>query len=207
MCCLVTTYPGATGRTAAHGLPVGLVGAQAEALGLELVLVETDWEHYEARFREAISSLRDRGITAGVFGDIDLEEHRRWVERVTAEAGVEALLPLWGADQAALLGEWVEAGFEALIVAVRSDLGLRWLGRKLDARCAASLARSLGRRGLSPAGESGEYHTVVVDGPPFHRRLQVRQAVPVLRDSHWMLDITDYGLEDRTGERGPATGR
>ncbi|MDI6894750.1 MAG: diphthine--ammonia ligase [Bacillota bacterium] len=199
---LVTTYSGRTERTMAHGLRLELVRTQAEALGVELIAVETGWEEYEARFKAAISSLRERGVEAGVFGDIDLREHREWVERVSREAGLNALLPLWGADQSVLLREWVSEGFTAVIVAVRSDLGLEWLGRTLDRRCTAELDRALTRRGLSPSGESGEYHTLAVDGPLFQRPLEVREAVPVLRGRHWMLDISEFGLGERRPEAG-----
>lgn len=194
---LVTTYSGRTGRTMAHGFPVDLVRAQAEALGVELVTVETEWGEYEAKFKEAMAGLRERGVEAGVFGDIDLEEHRKWVDRVSGEAGLQALLPLWGADQRVLLREWVNAGFTALIVAVRADLGLEWLGKRLDRQCVTALDRTLTRRGLSPSGESGEYHTLVVDGPLFGRPLEIREATPVLRGRHWMLDIREYALGGR----------
>jgi len=195
--CLVTTYSGRASRTVAHGFPVDLVRAQAEALGVELITVETEWGEYEAKFKEAIAGLRDRGVEAGVFGDIDLQVHREWVERVSREAGLDALLPLWGADQRALLREWVSEGFTAVIVAVRADLGLEWLGKTLDGRCVAALDRVLTRRGLSPSGENGEYHTLVVDGPLFRHPLEIREATPVLRGRHWMLDIREYALGER----------
>jgi uncharacterized protein (TIGR00290 family) len=194
---LLTTYSGRTGRTVAHGFPVALVRAQAEALGIELITVPTEWEEYEAKFREAIAGLRERGVEAGVFGDINLEEHRQWVERVSREAGLGALLPLWGANQRTLLREWVSEGFAAVIVAVRADLGPEWLGKTLDRRCVAALDRALTRRGLSPSGEGGEYHTLVVDGPLFGRPLEIHEATPVLRRRHWMLDIREYGLAER----------
>lgn len=91
----------------AHGFPVDLVRAQAEALGTQLIAVPTEWEEYEARFRKAIAPLRELGVEAGVFGAIDLPEHREWVERVMREAGLAAMLPLWGVDQTALLREWL----------------------------------------------------------------------------------------------------
>lgn len=195
---LVTTYSGSTGRTMAHGFRMDLVRAQAEALGVELIAVETGWEDYENKLKEAIAPLREQGVEAGVFGDIDLEEHREWVERVSREAGYRAILPLWDVDERVLLEEWVEQGFSAIIVAVRSDLGLEWLGRTLDRGCIADLDHALTRRGLSPSGESGEYHTLAVDGPVFRRPLQVNEATPVLRGHHWMLDIKEFGLGERT---------
>lgn len=193
--CLLTTYSGKTGRTVGHGFPLDLVQAQAGALGLELVAVDTEWAEYEARFKQAICCLRDKGMEAGVFGDIALAEHRQWVERVAREAGVSAWLPLWGEEESALLQEWLSAGFKGIVVAVRVDaLGLGWLGRHLDSRCIEELAGALCRHGHSPCGEKGEYHTLVVDGPPFRKRLRVEEAVPVLRGEHWVLDIQRFSL-------------
>ncbi|HHY94566.1 MAG TPA: adenosine nucleotide hydrolase, partial [Firmicutes bacterium] len=189
---LVTTYSGNDGRTRGHGFPLELVQAQAQALGAELVAVETEWEDYETRFKDAIRELRARGVEKGIYGDIDMVEHREWVERVTAEAGLTAWLPLWGENQGMLLREWEQAGFTALIVAMRYDLGLGWLGRPLDHRCLGEIESALAERGLSPSGESGEYHTLVVDGPAFGRPLQIKEAVPVLRDRHWVLDIRQW---------------
>lgn len=196
--CLLTACSAQAGRTMVHGLPLGLLRCQAEALRLPLVLVDTDWSTYERDFRQALRNLRRQGIETGVFGDIDLVEHRRWAERVTGEAGMAAWLPLWGEDQPALLRHWVGVGFEALLVACQVDaLGLAWLGRRLDLRCVTRLERSLRRGGRSPCGEQGEYHTLVVDGPIFRQRLHVEEALPVLRGSHWVLDIQSFSSTPR----------
>lgn len=196
--CLLTTCSRETGRTMVHGLPVGLLRCQAEALGLPLALVHTDWPTYERDYRRALGDLGRQDIETGVFGDIDLIEHRRWAEKVTGETGMAAWLPLWGEDQAAILRHWVSAGFEALLVACRADaLGPAWLGRRLDLRCVIRLERWLRSRGRSPSGEQGEYHTLVVDGPIFRRRLNVEEALPVLRGSHWVLDIRGFSSTPR----------
>lgn len=192
---LLTTYSRSTGHTMGHGFPLGLVRLQAESLGAELVAVKTEWREYEADFKAALGALDERGVMAGVYGDVDLAAHREWVERVTRDAGLTAHLPLWGEDQRALLREFVAAGFEAIIVAARADLGLSWLGRALDERCAGELERALGERDLSPSGEGGEYHTLVIGGPGFSRRLEVQEAVPVLRRHDWVLGIRRFGLE------------
>lgn len=201
---LVTTYSPATGRTMAHGLPLDLLRAQARALDLELVPVPAEWEDYEARFREALRALRKRGAEACIFGDIDLPEHREWVERVTREAELRAWLPLWGEAQPALLQEWWAEGFQAIIVAVRSDaLGLDWLGRPLDQEAVSEMGNLLQARGLSPCGEGGEYHTLVLGGPLFRQRLEITEAVPVLCQRHWLLDIKSFALKPASlGETG-----
>ena len=77
-----------------HGINSGLLKAQAEALGIPIVPRNTTWKTYEEAFKSAVSELKKKGIQSGVFGDIDLQEHRDWVERVCRESGIKAILPL-----------------------------------------------------------------------------------------------------------------
>ncbi|HHV79119.1 MAG TPA: diphthine--ammonia ligase [Firmicutes bacterium] len=180
------------GVTAAHGLPLRVVEKQVKSLGLELVAVDSGWDDYEDNFKKAVSGLANRGVVRGVFGDIDLEEHRRWVERVCEEAGVAAELPLWGAAQEDLLMEWVEGGFRAVITAVNSAvLDLRWLGRPLDRNTVEELIVLAKRQGFSPSGEAGEYHTLVLGGPPFQTNLAVERATPCYASGYWKLEVSD----------------
>ncbi|MCK4468240.1 MAG: hypothetical protein KAU60_07795, partial [Desulfobacterales bacterium] len=115
-----------------HGIRTSVLRLQAEAMDLAIVQPRSSWETYEAEFKKALSDLKDKGVEAGIFGDIDLEEHREWVERVSRESGMEAVLPLWGEKKRGnLIEELIETGFEAVVVASRKDL-LRqeWLGRR-----------------------------------------------------------------------------
>ncbi len=176
-----------------HGIEAGWLKLQSRAMGQRLLQIKTYSEDYEASFKEVLKALRQKGITEGVFGDIDFEEHRQWVSRVSAEAGLKAVLPLWGQSQRELLREFVAAGFEAVVIATQEDkLSEDWLGRRLDAGFIADLER-LGQE-VTPCGEAGEYHTLVIDGPLFKQRLDIIRAEPVLRDGHWFLDIKDCRL-------------
>ncbi len=156
--------------TRSHGLPVPLVQRQAESLGVPLVTRAATGDDYEAAFLDALAELRDRlGITVGVFGDIDLQPHRDWVERVCAIAGLKASLPLWLESRRALLDELLGAGVVATIVAVDiARLDERFLGRRLD----VALVPELEAAGVDACGEEGEFHTVVTEAPLF------RVAVP-----------------------------
>lgn len=181
------------GITAAHGLPLSAIRNQVESAGMELVAVEADWENYEVKFRSAVAALRDRGVSGGVFGDIDLPEHRSWVERVCGEAGVRAELPLWGCPQELLLEEWVEQGFKAVVVGVNAAaLDLSWLGRPLDARAIDELIALGNTRTFSPSGDAGEYHTLVTGGPPFSSDLEIRFGRPVFTSGYWRLEVLDW---------------
>jgi diphthine-ammonia ligase len=174
-------------RSRSHGLSRRLLSAQADALGLPIRFGAASWDGYEAEFRRLlIEEAAGAEIGSGVFGDIDLEEHREWVERVCGEAGVDACLPLWQRDRRAFMDELLGAGFEAVIVAVRDGvLPAELLGRTIDAELVAAIERE----GADAAGENGEYHSLVVAGPPFERRLAVEPGERLLRDGVWFLDV------------------
>lgn len=159
-------------RSRSHGLPRALLDRQATALGARLVTGSADWNTYEARFVEILRTLRAEGHEVGVFGDIDLEPHREWEERVCAAAGVRAHLPLWQEDRARLSLEVRDAGFRAVVVCVDSRyLDDSFVGREYDDRFLADLPG-----GVDACGENGEFHTFVYDGPGFAAPVPFRRA-------------------------------
>ncbi len=148
-----------------HGLPRDIIHAQAEAMGIPILQKGASWGGYEEAFREAVSEIKSQGINSGVFGDIDVEEHRAWVERVCKELGIKPFLPLWLCDRESLMKEFIKAGFKAVVCAVNASyLGEEWLGREVNFDFLEDL-KKLGTVDL--CGEKGEYHTFVYDGPLF----------------------------------------
>jgi uncharacterized protein (TIGR00290 family) len=180
-------------RAMSHGLDHKLIALQAQSIGLPILQQEVTWETYEAGFKDALRKLKLKGITGLVTGDIYLQEHKVWIDRVCSEVGVKAILPLWDMDSAKLLTNFIEAGFKAIIVSVKAQfLGKEWLGRQVDNK----LASELGQLAIDVCGEAGEFHTFVYDGPTFKRPIRIGKAVPVARDDHWTLDILEYSLSD-----------
>ena len=150
--------------THSHGLPLAFVERQAEALSLPLVRRVASWDTYEDAFLDGLAELRGLVVEVGVFGDIDLQPHRDWVERVCGVAGLAACLPLWLEPRRALLDELFAAGVEATIVTVDTGrLDERFLGRRLE----PALIRELEAAGVDACGEEGEFHTVVTGAPLF----------------------------------------
>lgn len=173
-------------RSRSHGLPVTLLELQASSLGMRLITRKTSWDDYEANFLDAVKGLREEGFSAGVFGDIDLEHHREWIEKVCAQAGVEAFLPLWKSDRDDLLKELLSSGFKATIVSAKdSVLDSAFLGKILD----DAIIEKMKRTGIDASGEDGEYHTFVTDGPIFSRPVEVLQRGIHLRDGYHFLDL------------------
>jgi diphthine-ammonia ligase len=170
-CAALFTMIDETGvKSRSHELSPDALAKQARAMGIPLRTASASWDDYETKFKEAASSLREEGILHGVFGDIDLKEHREWVERVCGEIGMEAHLPLWEGTRRDLVMEFLKAGFQALIVVVDTrKMPDAYLGRKLD----LALIDELEGIGVDACGENGEFHTFVFDGPIFREKLEL----------------------------------
>jgi len=184
------------GRTSwSHGMAARWLDMQSKAIGIPLVQKRTTQADYEATFKRTMADFKREGITAGVFGDIDFNAHREWIDRVCAAGSITPHLPLWLMDQNKILKDFVGLGFETIVVAVNAELlGESWVGRVID-RAFISDIKKL--ENVTPCGESGEYHTLVVDGPIFKKRLEVIEAKKVLRDKHWFYEITKCELKDK----------
>ncbi|MDD4860164.1 MAG: diphthine--ammonia ligase [Dehalococcoidales bacterium] len=179
-----------------HGLTDTVLQQQAQAMGVRLVQRPAAWDGYEAEFIKMLQTFRQEGITEGIFGDIDFNAHREWIERICEKSGISFHLPLWLNDQTQIMRELIALGFEAIVVATNADvLGKEWLGRKIDNQFLHDLS-GMGKS-ITPCGEAGEYHTLVVNGPLFKKRLEVTQSEKILRDKHWFLEIRTAELRDK----------
>ncbi len=177
-------------RSWTHGQSVELLQSQSQAIGIPLIQRQTTMANYEAEFKDALLSLKQKGVTGGVFGDIDLEEHRHWIERICGEVALTPHLPLWGQAQEKILGSFVTSGFEAVVVVTKADLfGEEWLGQKIDLDFLSYLSELRQRYGIQLCSEAGEYHTFVTDGPLFDQRIEILETNTVLREGYWSLEI------------------
>lgn len=173
-------------RSRAHGLPITLLQKQALALGVELVTCSTSWYDYEAMLISALLEFKKNGVEAGVFGDIDLEAHRQWTQRVCSVADIQSYQPLWKKPRRDLLDELLEAGFKATIIAVKNAvLDKQFLGKTLNADTICEIEKA----GIDICGEEGEYHTVITDGPIFSTPLELNTKKQILRDGYWFLEV------------------
>jgi len=182
-------------RSWSHGQSPELLQVQSQAIGIPLVQRRTTGENYEAEFKNMILTLKEEGVEGGVFGDIDFEEHRQWIERVCKDVNITPLLPLWGESQDRIMRDFIDLGFEAVVVATKADLlGEEWLGRKVDMDFIKHLEKLKETKDITPCGEAGEYHTFVIDGPLFRQGIEILEANKVLRDEHWFLEILKCNL-------------
>ena len=179
-------------RSRSHAIPPHLMQAQADALGIPLVIGRAGWTDYEAVFADHLRHFAAQGLTHGLFGDIDLQPHRDWEEKVCAGAGLRAELPLWRAPRRALVDELLALGYRARVVCVDARfLDAGFCGREFDARFVAELPE-----GVDACGENGEFHTFVFDGPRFARPVahelvqvhEIRQSAPAL-GHHFVAEL------------------
>lgn len=155
-------------RSRSHAIPLALIERQAQALGLDLVVRNASWKTYETVFTEALRQLRASGHDTAVFGDIDLQPHRDWEEKVCAAADITPCLPLWHGGRRELADEVLASGFRAIVVCTDARyLGDEFCGREYDAQFIHDLPP-----GVDACGENGEFHTFVYDGPCFRRPVE-----------------------------------
>jgi uncharacterized protein (TIGR00290 family) len=191
--CLLNMVSKDKQRSRSHGVRADVIKKQAEALGIPIVQQPTGDDEYEAVFIKALQSFKRQGIEVGVFGDIDFEPHREWNEKVCAAAGIIPHLPLWQENQNKLLEEFIGAGFKSIIITVKADLlGKEFLGQTLDKNLITDIANL--NKGITPCGEAGEFHTLVVDGPIFKKRLDLTKTKKVSRGEHHFLEILETKL-------------
>ncbi|WP_299556224.1 diphthine--ammonia ligase [Seonamhaeicola sp.] len=157
-------------RSRSHGIPKAILQAQADALNLPIHFFSSTWTDYEVNYIENLKQLAlDYPITHAIFGDIDIESHRAWEEKVSKAANLEAVLPLWQGNRKQLVLDMIDAGLEAMIVSCNQELGPDFLGKIID----ASLIDTFESMGVDACGENGEFHTLVVNAPFFKHGIAV----------------------------------
>ena len=186
---LLTTINESADRVAMHAVRSSLLRAQAGAAGLPLVTLPLPSpcsnEEYERRMGAAVRDAVAQGFTHVSFGDLFLEDVRRYREERLAGTGLTPLFPLWGMPTAALALEMIDSGLEARLTCVDPRVMPReFAGRSFDRELLASLPE-----GVDPCGERGEFHTCVIGGPMFDRPIAVEPGEVVERDGFVFADL------------------
>ena len=186
---LLTTVNAAAGRVAMHAVREELLVAQANALGLPLRVVPIPSpcpnDTYERAMGDAIHAALQDGFTHIAFGDLFLEDIRRYREERLAGTGLTPLFPLFGADTAVLAREMIAGGLKARLTAVDPRaIDRRFASREFDAALLDELPAT-----VDPCGERGEFHTFAYDGPMFSRPIAVTNGVVLERDGFVFADL------------------
>lgn len=169
-----------------HAIPREVLIAQAELASVPIEFIASTWTDYEANYIQKLKSLQaDYQFTHSVFGDIDIESHRAWEEKVSKAAGLIPELPLWQRGRRELVKEMLDTGIEALIVSCQAHLAEAILGKTID----QDLIQVFDGLGIDACGENGEYHTIVVDGPLNKARLDLEIKGQEQHNQYAFLDF------------------
>lgn len=187
--CLLTTLSQPFRRVSMHGVREELLDRQAGSLGihLEKVLIPYPCPNavYEEKMRNTLSLWKERGVTHVIFGDLFLEDIRRYREANLSQLDLTPVFPVWGTDTTSLAREMLEVGFRAVLTCVDpKKLDGKFAGRQFD----SSLLEDLPPM-VDPCGENGEFHTFVYDGPIFRESIPVEIGQSVLRDGFQFADV------------------
>jgi uncharacterized protein (TIGR00290 family) len=185
----LTTVTETFDRVSIHGVRQEILQMQCEAAGLPQTVVPIPYPCpnpiYEARMGEAVAEAVENGITHIIFGDLFLAEIRAYREQKLAGTGITPVFPLWERPTLPLAHAMIESGMEAYLATVDlNKLPAQFAGRKFDLQLLADLPD-----GIDPCGENGEFHTCVVAGPFFSRRIPVAAGERVERDGYAYCDL------------------
>ena len=154
-------------RISMHGVRVELLEAQAKSIGLPLKIMQIPemptMEVYETVMMQTLTELKKDGITHSVFGDIFLEDLRKYREDQLAKIGFEGVFPIWKIPSKELIDEFLQLGFKTIVVCVNERyLDKSFVGRIIDQNFINDLPEN-----VDLCGENGEFHTFTFDGPIF----------------------------------------
>ena len=167
--CLLTSVNQQYQRISMHGVRVELLQQQAESIGLPLEIMQIPemptMEVYENVMRETLATLKNQGITHSIFGDIFLEDLRKYREDKLAEISFQGVFPLWKIPTHELIQEFISLGFKTIVVCVNERfLDKSFVGRVIDQDFINDLPEN-----VDVCGENGEFHTFTFDGPIFSK--------------------------------------
>jgi uncharacterized protein (TIGR00290 family) len=186
---LLTTLNAAFDRVAMHSTRRALLEAQARAAGLPLHAVPLPWPccnaQYEAAMRGACDAALTQGIEAIAFGDLFLEDVRRYREERLEGTGLKPVFPVWGLNTRLLAEEMIAGGLRARLVCIDpKKLPAEFAGREFDADFLRDLPE-----GVDPCGENGEFHSAVYAGPMFREPIPIESGEVVERDGFVFADV------------------
>lgn len=187
---LLTTVNEAVDRVAMHAVRRDVLEAQAAAANLPLIVVPIPSpcpnEIYEERMREAVGNAVRDGFTHAAFGDLFLEDVRRYREERLEGSGLTPLFPVWGIPTRELADQMIEGGLKARLACVDTRvLNGAFVGREWDRALLSELAET-----IDVCGEKGEFHTCVYAGPMFTRPLALTRGETVTREPFTWADFT-----------------
>jgi diphthine-ammonia ligase len=180
-----------------HMIRSDMLDAQSQAIGIPIVKWTTTPDTYEEDFKKALLQMKANGVEGIVTGDVyDVALHEAgWLDRICKEVDLTPVKPLWHRDTQQILSEFINDGFKATVVRVKTDvLGMDWLGREINKEFFDDLLK-LGT--VDPCGERGEFHTFVTDGPIFKKRIEILESEKTRLNSHGRLVVKRFEVKPK----------
>ena len=174
-------------RSRSHAMPLDIIDAQAELIGLPILKASATWNDYEHQFINLLNQAKQLGAEALVTGDIDLIGHAQWNQSVCEQSRLQLCMPLWQKPRLDIVGYFIQLGFVSIIVTINLNLGMRVedLGRILT----TDFVDELIARGIDPCGEAGEFHTTLIDGPIFKKPLLLNKGDILYHENYAFLAL------------------
>jgi uncharacterized protein (TIGR00290 family) len=190
---LLTTVTEDYDRISMHGVRRTLLEKQAESLGLRLIKIyiskKSTQEEYELRMKEVLTNHQKEGVSSVAFGDIFLEDLRKYREENLYRIGMKGIFPIWRKNTSELIRRFIGLGFKAVVTSVDPKaLDPSFAGMVIDDDFLSQLPVQ-----VDPCGENGEFHSFVFDGPIFEKEVKFSSGEVVLRDSFYFCDLLPDG--------------
>jgi len=182
---LLTTFTKDYDRVSLHGTRRILLERQAESIGLPLHKIfipkKASSEEYEQKMKKSLVKFQESGVSEVIFGDIFLEDLRKFREEKLSQVGMRAAFPIWKKDTRKLAHQFVELGFKAIVTCVDTKiLAKKFAGRTIDEQLLAELPPA-----VDSCGENGEFHSFVSEGPIFRETIPYKLGKAVLRENRF----------------------
>ncbi len=188
---LMTTVTEPQNRISMHGVRVSLLEKQAKTLGLPLhkIIIPTkcDFEKYEKKLKEKLLKLKQRGVWGVAFGDIFLEDIRKYREEKLSPINLTPVFPIWGRTTKNLSNQFIDLGFQSIITCIDTrKLDKSFIGKPFTHAFINRLPKT-----VDPCGENGEFHSFVFDGPIFKKPLNISVGENKLKDDYCFCDLME----------------
>ena len=195
---LFTTVNKDLRRISMHGVQETLLNTQVESIGVPIQKVylpkDTSMEVYNSKMKEATQKLKYEGFTHAAFGDIFLEDLKKYREEQLHAIGLQAVFPLWKKDTKAIMKQFLDLGFKAITVCINAkQLDTSFVGREVNEAFLDDLPPS-----VDPCGENGEFHTFVYDGPIFNHPISFEIGEKILKSYSPSKNEEDDCFSDKT---------
>lgn len=197
---LLTTLNAEFKRISMHGVKEELLDAQAKTLGIPQIKVwihEGTYEEYDRQMEAALIKAKSEGIKTVIFGDIFLEDLRKYREEKLSSVGMQAVFPLWKRDTKELISDFISKGFRTVTCCINDAyFGEEAVGQELTSEFVASFPSN-----VDPCGENGEFHTFCYAGPHFSKAIPIVLGEKVYKALPQNID-ENCGLESENKTKG-----